>query len=167
MRGCPRDWGVPCLAVLRQWSLLCSGSHLGLQIGNCPKTDLGRTFRQHIRALLTGRTSWRKNVLARKFRLVLGTGPGVGRWNKIGCCRWCSTQEARRWQGWLCLLSFRSFRKQPRRAKCASRDPRVLVSKACRILGNTENRNQVGRKSWGTSWSAGMAHQAFPLLVTD
>lgn len=50
------------------------------------KTDLGRTFRQRIRALLTGRISWRKNVLARKFRLVLGTGPGFGRWNKIGWC---------------------------------------------------------------------------------
>lgn len=43
-------------------------------------------------------------MLARKFRLVLGMGPGVGR-NKIGCCCWCSMQEVRRWQGWPCLLS--------------------------------------------------------------
>lgn len=44
-------------------------------------------------------------MLARKFGLVLGTGPGVGRWNKIGCCCWCGMQEVRRWQGWLCLLA--------------------------------------------------------------
>lgn len=68
------------------------------------KTDLGRTFGQRIRTLLTSRTSCRKNALARKFRLVLGTGPGVGRWNKIGCCHWCGMREARRWQGWLFLL---------------------------------------------------------------
>lgn len=101
----PRDKGLP-------WGLGCPLSHSPLAMffsllrqlswvtnWELSKTDLGRTFRQHIGALLTGRTSWRKNVLARKFSLVLGMGPGAGRWNKIGCCRWGSTQEEKRWQG--------------------------------------------------------------------
>lgn len=52
-------------------------------------------------------------MLARKFRLVLGTGPGVGRWNKIGCLPLVQHAGGEEVAG-LAVPALRSFRKQPR-----------------------------------------------------
>lgn len=104
IRGCPRYRHVPCPVVIWQWFALLR-QESWVTNWELSKEDLGKKCRQLIGALLTRRTSRRENALAKKFRLVLGTGPGAGRWNNTGCCRRRGTQEARRWQSWLCLLS--------------------------------------------------------------